>query len=156
MPAHCPLTACLTAPNKSVQQEDFGSSNVFTHSFPGNETSSCEAARRALLSQGYVIGEMKTSFIKGRRKFQRDGDIHVEIEFSVVCAPDSKGSNSVTVFANAVRDLYSLKKTALQRVSGLVGSALFRYHLGQATIHWSKWQVKPYPMANFMRVFLIW
>ncbi|MCU6432938.1 DUF2242 domain-containing protein [Undibacterium sp. Jales W-56] len=111
------LTGCgsfgggLSNNKAHLKDEEFGSADVFTHSFPGTEKTSCEAARRALLSQGYVISESKAAFVKGRRKFQRDSDIHAEIEFTVVCAADSKGSNSTTVFANAVRDRYSLKKS---------------------------------------------
>lgn len=105
------LSAC-TAPKTALQRhEEFGTSDSFTRSFPGGEQSSCEAARRALLSQGYVISDWKPSYVKGRRKYQHEGSIHTEIEFNVVCAADSRGSNSTTIFANAVRDQYTLKKT---------------------------------------------
>ncbi|MFD2270521.1 DUF2242 domain-containing protein [Undibacterium arcticum] len=83
---------------------------MFSRSFPGADHSSCEAARRALLSQGYVIAESKPAFLRGRKKFQPDHEVHLEIEVSVVCASNSAGSNSTTVFANAVQDSYSLKK----------------------------------------------
>lgn len=107
------LAACGTTGGKSSTQkhEEFGATNVFTRNFPGTENSTCEAARRALLSQGYVINDWKPAQIKGRRKYQPEPDIHAEIEFSVVCVADSKGSNSSTVFVNAVRDRYSLKKS---------------------------------------------
>ncbi len=101
--------------------EEFGSSDAFSHSFPGSANASCEAARRALLSQGYIISEARPAFIRARRKFQPEIDIHVEIEFSVVCAADSKGSNSTTVFANAVRDRYSLKKSSNSASIGVGG-----------------------------------
>jgi hypothetical protein len=93
------------------QNEEFGSTNTYSHTFAGSAQATCEAARRALLSQGYVIGEAKASLVDGRKKFQPQSDVHVQIEFHVVCAPDSKGSNSTTAFANAVRDRYSLKKS---------------------------------------------
>ena len=106
------LSACTTtSKHAGFQHEEFGSTGVFTRSFPGTEKSACEAARRALLSQGYVISDWKPSVLKGRRKYQPEADIHAEIEFNVVCVADSKGSNSTTVFANAVRDRYSLKKS---------------------------------------------
>lgn len=107
------LSACsTTAPKTSAQKhEEFGATTVFTRNFPGTENLTCEAARRALLSQGYVINDWKPAQIKGRRKYQPEADIHAEIEFSVVCVADSKGSNSSTVFVNAVRDRYSLKKS---------------------------------------------
>jgi hypothetical protein len=106
------LSGCASNKPVTLQQEEFGASNVFSNTFAGTEAAACEAARRALLSQGYVVSEAKTSFLKGRRKFQRDSDVHVEIEFTVVCAPDGKGSNSTTVFANAVLDRYTLKKSS--------------------------------------------
>lgn len=105
------LAGCATPKRSAILHEEFGSTGVFTRNFPGTEKSTCEAARRALLSQGYVIIDWKPAIIKGRRKYQPDADVHAEIEFNVVCAADSKGSNSSTVFANAVRDRYSLKKT---------------------------------------------
>lgn len=105
------LAGCATPKRGAMQHEEFGSTGVFTRSFPGAEKITCEAARRALLSQGYVISDWKPSVIKGRRKYQPDADTHAEIEFNVVCAAESKGSNSSTVFANAVRDRYSLKKS---------------------------------------------
>jgi hypothetical protein len=110
--ASCTLSGCTsTRSSAGLQHEEFGETGVFTRSFPGTEKSACEAARRALLSQGYVITDWKPSILKGRRKYQHDAEVHAEIEFNVVCAADSKGSNSTTVFANAIRDRYSLKKS---------------------------------------------
>lgn len=106
------LCACSTPKRTEYQHEDFSSNNTYAHTFAGSAPATCEAARRALLSQGYVINEAKASLIKGRKNFQPESDIHVQIEFHVVCAPDSKGSNSTTAFANAVRDRYSLKKSS--------------------------------------------
>jgi hypothetical protein len=120
--ATCTLLAgCTTTKLARDKNEEFDSTDVFAHSFPGEDKASCEAARRALLSQGYVISEATAAFVKGRRKFQPESDIHVEIEFSVVCAADSKGSNSTTVFANAVRDRYSLKKSSTSASLGVGG-----------------------------------
>lgn len=115
------LSACGSTKLVHDKNEEFDSTDVFAHSFAGEDKASCEAARRALLSQGYVISEATAAFVKGRRKFQPESDIHIEIEFSVVCAPDSKGSNSTTMFANAVRDRYSLKKSNTSASLGVGG-----------------------------------
>lgn len=108
------LTGCAGSTKRQAvsHQEEFTSANVYAHSFPGSDRASCEAARRALLSQGYVISEAGASLVKGRKNFQPDSNTHTQIEFHVVCAPDSDGSNSTTVFANAVRDRYSLRKSS--------------------------------------------
>jgi hypothetical protein len=114
------LSGCATMKSATQQADnryyqdyhsEFASTNVFSRSFPGSEQQTCEAARRALLSQGYIISEANASLVKGRKNFQPDSEVHTQIEFHVVCAPNSKGSNSTTAFANAVRDRYSLKKS---------------------------------------------
>jgi hypothetical protein len=106
------LSGCSSTKQSVYQNEKFASANTYSHTFAGSAAATCEAARRALLSQGYVIGEAKASLVEGRKKFQPESDVHIQIEFHVVCAPDSKGSNSTTAFANAVRDRYSLKKSS--------------------------------------------
>lgn len=111
------LSACSTLPamqaqsSANTQPEEFLSSAAFTQSFPGTERQTCEAARRALLSQGYVISEAADAAVKGRKYFQPEADVHVQIEFHVTCAPNTQGSNSATAFANAVRDRYTLRRS---------------------------------------------
>jgi hypothetical protein len=112
--AMLPSCATMNTPSSSpdFRVEDFGSSDTFSRVFPGNGKTTCEAARRALLSQGYVIvGEANDAQVLGRKNFQPDRDVHEQIEFHVVCAPNARGSNSATAFANAVLDRYSLKKS---------------------------------------------
>lgn len=112
------LSACTSVPSLQAQHaahaqpEEFLSSAAYTQSFPGTERQTCEAARRALLSQGYVIGESGAAIIKGRKYFQPEADSHVQIEFHVTCASNNLGSNSTTAFANAVRDRYTLRKSS--------------------------------------------
>lgn len=113
------LAACSTTAEKVAIHEDFASTDIHAHSFAGTDGATCEAARRALLSQGYVIHEANASLVRGRKNFQPGADVHVQIEFHVVCAPDSKGSNSTTAFANAVRDRYSLKKSSTSASLGV-------------------------------------
>ncbi|MBR7801016.1 DUF2242 domain-containing protein [Undibacterium fentianense] len=115
------LIGCSSVKPKLVHRDEFGTADMFTYAVPGNAQESCEASRRALLSQGYIISEANDSNVKGRRKFQSDDETHVEIEFNIVCAPNSKGSNSTTIFANAVRDRYSLKKNSSSASLGVGG-----------------------------------
>ena len=49
------LSACAShAPNPVVMQETFDSSSTFSRGFDATPSQTCEAARRALLSQGYI------------------------------------------------------------------------------------------------------
>lgn len=106
------LAACATSTPALYDNEEFVSGNAYSHTYAANGANTCEAARRALLSQGYIITEVKPTLTRGVKNFQRDRASHAEIEFNVVCAPDSEGSNTTTVFANAVRQTYSLKKSS--------------------------------------------
>jgi hypothetical protein len=108
----CSTVSAVRQSDYQTRTEEFSSGNTYAHSFAGTAQATCEAARRALLSQGYVINEAKAAQIKGRKNFQPESDVHVQIEFHVVCAPNGRGSDSTTAFANAVRDRYSLKKSS--------------------------------------------
>lgn len=115
------ISACYTTKKPPLHKDDFGNADMFTYSVPGSGKSACEAARRAILSQGYIIAEANDSNVRARRKFQSDEETHVEIEFNIVCASNSHGSNSATIFANAVKDRYSLKKSSSSASLGVGG-----------------------------------
>ena len=93
------------------EHENFSDSGTFSRSYPVTDVASCEAARRALLSQGYIITSADPKLISGKKSFQQTGDTHMEISFSVVCAEDGSASHHATMFANALQDRYALKKT---------------------------------------------
>src|SRR5689334_20963468 len=104
------LGACGTSKPPVYQNEAFGDTNTYSHVFPSSPAETCEAARRALMSQGYVITQFKPESINGRKNFQPQGDVHAEIEFHVVCAADGKDGKSSIAFVNALQDHYALKK----------------------------------------------
>ncbi|RAI62596.1 DUF2242 domain-containing protein [Pseudomonas fluorescens] len=99
--------------NKSAiyEHENFDDSGTFSRNYPVTDTQSCEAARRALLSQGYIITSNDSKLVSGHKSFQQTGENHMEISFSVVCADDGSEGHHATVFANALQDRYALKKT---------------------------------------------
>lgn len=103
------LAGCQSSPPNHY--EDFGSSSRYSRSFEADEQRSCEAARRALLSQGYVIVSSTAELVNGRKNFQPENEVHVEIDLRVVCAPESPGSNRTAVFVTALQDRYALKKS---------------------------------------------
>lgn len=113
------LSACSLPIHDSPRPLEFATSDAHAHGFSGSDKATCEAARRALLSQGYVISEASASLVRGRKNFQPERDQHVQIEFHVVCAPNSPGSNSATAFANAVRDVYTLRKSSTSASVGV-------------------------------------
>jgi hypothetical protein len=104
------LEACKTA-QPVYLQEEFGTSSPYSHRYAAGYNSTCEAARRALLSQGYVISRARGDLIDARKNFQQDSDTHEEIEFHVVCASAEGKDDAATAFVNAVQERYALKKT---------------------------------------------
>lgn len=127
----CSLLLCLAAlsgcqlPRAPLApQEMFDSSSTFSRIFGATPTDTCEAARRALLSQGYVINTATKDLVHGRKNFQPAMDTHVEMEIRVVCAPETRSGTTTLGFVTAQQDRFALKKsnTAASLGVGAVGS----------------------------------
>ncbi|MDC8785546.1 DUF2242 domain-containing protein [Roseateles koreensis] len=100
------------APRGSVyQNERFQSDETFSRLFDASVDDTCEAARRTLLSQGYVITNAPGGSVNGLKRFQPDGEVHVEINFNVVCVPDGRNDKITTAYVSAQQDRYALKKS---------------------------------------------
>ncbi len=92
------------------QQESFNSTTTYSRSYGTDTARTCEGARRALLSQGYVISSAAADSVNGRKNFQPQLDMHVQVDLRVVCTSD--GPHASLVFVNAVQDRYTIKKSA--------------------------------------------
>ena len=105
------LAGCgITSPKQvTYDPEEFDSTTTHTRSFPATQAQTCEAARRALLSQGYLVTAANADLVAGRKSFQPASEVHVEVELRVVCARDGGGASTIA-FASALQDRYSLKK----------------------------------------------
>lgn len=106
------LAACSSNPSRRsvYQHERFDSTETHARSFDAPTFQACEAARRALLSQGYVIVQALREQVIARKSFQPDPEVHMELQFNVVCAPDGRTGQSSLAFVTAVQDRYTLKK----------------------------------------------
>jgi hypothetical protein len=104
---------CGFAPPKQrvYQTEGFESTETYSRLFDAPVALTCESARRALLSQGYVLSAVKPDAINGQKAFQPEGDVHVQIQFNVVCAPEGLEGRIATAYVNAVQESYALKKS---------------------------------------------
>ena len=102
---------CSSKKAPIYEHENFNDSGTFSRSYPVTDAQTCEAARRALLSQGYIITSADPKLVSGHKSFQQTGETHMEISFSVVCADDGSEGHHATMFANALQDRYALKKT---------------------------------------------
>ena len=103
--------ATVPAAKVSYEPEEFDSTTTHTRVYAATEAQTCEAARRALLSQGYLVNTATAELVVARKSFQPEAEIHVEFEVRVVCAREGSGPGSTIAFASALQDRYSLKKT---------------------------------------------
>ena len=99
------LAACSTFSSKkkddSYKLEHFTPDSPFEQSFEIGVSAACEAGRRALLSQGYLIDETKPDQVRARKFFQPNRETQIQLTFSLSCLAEGDGS---VVFAN-VRQL---------------------------------------------------
>ncbi len=99
------LSACSALSSKkkddSYKLEHFTPDSPFEQSFEVGPGAACEAGRRALLSQGYLIDESKTDQVRARKFFQPNRETQIQLTFSLSCLAEGDGA---AVFAN-VRQL---------------------------------------------------
>jgi hypothetical protein len=123
------LSGCFTPrfvnrpPPKVYERETFSAASGFSREFVASPTDTCNAARRALLSQGYIVATSSNAEqVQAHKRFQTEGESHVQIEFNVVCASSAKTQPTTAMFVSAVQDRYELKKSS---TSASVGVAPF-------------------------------
>lgn len=133
------LAGCGTSKKEkklaSYAPESFTSADTHAHNYAASEAKTCEAARRALLSQGYEVKDAAAHQVSGVKSFQPENEVHMEMTLRVVCAKDAKatgtGSNdaSSTAFVTALQDRYALKKVSNSAGVGvgLLGSISLPY-----------------------------
>ena len=119
--------------------ETFGAEDTYSRTYTVPPATACEATRRALLGQGYVIGKRAPEAVEAGKNFQPEANVHTQLKVLATCVPQSEGGS--IVFINAVQDLYALKS---QSNSASVGVGM----LGSVSL--------PVPMgsgnANLVRV----
>ncbi len=103
------------------QSERFEQDETHSRLFDASVADTCEAARRALLSQGYVITSAHVDSVKGAKRFQPKDEVHLEISFTVVCVPEGGAGVPATAFVSAQQDRYVIKKSSTNTSVGLGG-----------------------------------
>ncbi len=110
------------ASNYSVYKDErFRADETFSRLIDANAERACEAARRALLSQGYVMTAAQPTAITGNKEFQPEPDVHVEIIFDVVCVPDDSHKQVSTTYISARQVRYAVKRSPNASSLGVAG-----------------------------------
>lgn len=106
------LSGCAASTAKDFPlQETFASTETYSRPFDAPAARTCEAARRALLSQGYLINTSRTDMVEGQKSFQPAPESHLQMVIRVVCAPEGGSRKSSLGFVTALQDSYALKKS---------------------------------------------
>ena len=110
------------APVPVYERETFDARSAFARDFVASTGDTCNAARRALLSQGYIASPgapADADQVQAQKRFQPEGEVHALIEFHVVCAPSARGERTTVLYASAVHDRFALKKSSNAASIGL-------------------------------------
>lgn len=99
------------APLVRFEPEAFSAAAGFSRFYETSPALACEAARRTLLSQGYVIGSASDEQVTGRKFFQPNAETHVPLEMRVVCATEA--GDAAVVFAVAVQELHAVDRKSV-------------------------------------------
>ncbi|RKR27122.1 uncharacterized protein DUF2242 [Acidovorax sp. 93] len=106
------LAGCVgTTPKTFGVQESFGSVATYSRLFDATPAQTCEASRRALLSQGYIISTHQPELVEGKKSFQPEAESHLQMVVRVVCVPEANDGKVSLGFVTALQDTYALRKT---------------------------------------------
>lgn len=107
------LAGCVGAssPKTFDVQESFGSVSTYSRMFDATPAQTCEAARRALLSQGYIVSASSADLVEGSKSFQPEAESHLKMMVRVVCVPESSDGRVSLGFVTALQDTYALRKS---------------------------------------------
>ncbi|MBL8447612.1 MAG: DUF2242 domain-containing protein [Zoogloeaceae bacterium] len=99
------LAACAT-PQPVHLVERFDPQSPYQHFFRTNKEAACDAGRRALLSQGYVVERPSADVLQGTKFFQPDPERSTTLQVSLVCTTSGGGA---VIYANARELRFALK-----------------------------------------------
>jgi len=110
--------------------ETFGAEDTYSRNYAVAPAIACEATRRALLGQGYMIGKMAPETVEATKSFQPESDVHTQLKVLATCVPKSDGGS--IVFINAVQDRYALKSQSSSASVGvsMIGSVSLPVPIG--------------------------
>jgi len=113
------LAACTATPTIDERDAFTQENNTYSRSFAAPSQVACEAGRRSLLGQGYIIDKAEPNRVSGHKNYQdkENDDQHAQIVFNVDCTPG--GDGHAIVYVSALRDLYTMKKSSNSASVGL-------------------------------------
>lgn len=112
----CALSACSSTKEKP-NEEAFLSSTPFSKTLAGSSESVCWSAKRAFLSQGYILERSDTLILTGTKTYQKDEETSVQVRLQTTCVDNKNGTS--TVFASASREVSKLQQVKQSVAAGV-------------------------------------
>ncbi|KAB7767830.1 DUF2242 domain-containing protein [Xanthomonas maliensis] len=100
-----------------LMRESFNSDDTYSRTVAASSAQACEAARRVLLSQGYVVARADASGVEGSKNFQLKDEQGEQLNLRISCA--SQDGGKALVFISALQDRYALKKSSTNASVGV-------------------------------------
>lgn len=126
------LAGCSGLSKPMAPQEQFAAAETHSRLLDASPAQACEAGRRALLSQGYIVNTTSAELVEGKKHFQPEAESHMEMVIRVVCVPESGDGQVSIAFVTALQERYSLKKANSSASLGLsaIGSLSLPFMAG--------------------------
>ena len=102
------LLASCGGPENYAEREAFASDARYRRDYTTGAAPLCDAARRAMLGDGYVVGRPDELRLIGGKQFQVDEKQHAILMLYVHCDPRAAGS---TLFVTATEERFDVKAT---------------------------------------------
>lgn len=120
------LTGCfglsMSKKGEMLARESFDADGTFSRTFGHTPAQVCEAARRALLSQGYVVAKATPDAVEAGKNFQPESDVHEQLQLRVSCVAMASGESWLSASANQERYNLSKRNTSASVGVGGLGS----------------------------------
>ena len=116
------LTGCAASqPTRVHQSESFALDTPFVYYSSREPAGACEIGKRALLSQGYQVEEVRPQNLRGEKYFQPSPANATKLSINIVCLPSSLGA---VIYANATETYFELKARGSSTGISLSGMSL--------------------------------
>lgn len=110
------LLAACSGPRTFAQREEFRSDSRHSRDFSVEAKPVCEAARRVLLGDGYIVAESAGQNVTGAKEFQIEENRHAILRVYATCGQRSGGS---TLFLTATEEHFDVKTSRQSTSIGL-------------------------------------
>ncbi|MDO8207546.1 MAG: DUF2242 domain-containing protein [Gallionella sp.] len=100
------LLAACSGPRTYAEKEEFHTDSRHSRNFAATAEPACEAARRVLLRDGYIVEDRAEHNLIGAKEFQIEENRHAILRLYVTCGQHASGS---TLFVTATEEHFDVK-----------------------------------------------